>query len=51
MADFSSKKEVERLKEKLKEIQPNFNEFEEEELILYPFVQENLKKVGISHPL
>jgi hypothetical protein len=29
-------------------IRPDFADFEEEELILYPFVEENLRKAGIT---
>jgi hypothetical protein len=47
MANFSSQEEIKRLRQKLKEIRPDFEDFEEEELILYPFVEENLKKTGI----
>jgi uncharacterized Fe-S cluster-containing radical SAM superfamily protein len=49
MTNFSSQEEIERLRQRLKEIRPDFGDFEEEELILYPFVQENLKKAGISY--
>jgi len=31
----------------LKRIRPDFEDFEEEELILYPFVSENIQKAGI----
>ena len=48
MANFSSPKEIRRLRERLKAIRPDFADFEEEELILYPFVQENLQKGGLS---
>jgi uncharacterized Fe-S cluster-containing radical SAM superfamily protein len=47
MANFSSQEELKRLRGRLKEIRPDFEDFEEEELILYPFVEENLKKAGI----
>jgi uncharacterized Fe-S cluster-containing radical SAM superfamily protein len=46
MANFSSQEEIKRLRQRLKEIRPDFEDFEEEELILYPFVEENLKKTG-----
>ena len=49
MACFSSPEEIEKLRARLKEIQPDFSDFEEEELILYPFVVENLKKGGIPY--
>jgi uncharacterized Fe-S cluster-containing radical SAM superfamily protein len=48
MANFSSPAERKRLKQRLKVIRPDFADFEEEELILYPFVQENLRKGGVS---
>jgi uncharacterized Fe-S cluster-containing radical SAM superfamily protein len=48
MANFSSLEGIKKLKERLKEIRPDFADFEEEELILYPFVQENLQKGGLS---
>jgi uncharacterized Fe-S cluster-containing radical SAM superfamily protein len=51
MANFSSLEKIEELKERLKAIRPDFYEFEEEELILYPFVEENLKKAGLSFHL
>lgn len=47
MTDFSSSNEIRRLRERLKEIRPDFYDFEKEELILYPFVHENLKRAGI----
>jgi uncharacterized Fe-S cluster-containing radical SAM superfamily protein len=47
MANFSSQEEIANLRQRLKEIRPDFEDFEEEELILYPFVEENLKKAGI----
>jgi len=50
MATFSSQGEIERLRERLKEIRPDFYDFEEEELIPYPFVEENLKRAGIPIP-
>jgi uncharacterized Fe-S cluster-containing radical SAM superfamily protein len=47
MANFSSQDEIKKLRERLNVIRPDFADFEEEELILYPFVEENLKKAGI----
>jgi hypothetical protein len=47
MANFSSQEEIKKLRQRLKEIRPDFYDFEEEELILYPFVEENIKKAGI----
>jgi len=51
MANFSSGEEIKKLRQRLKEIRPDFYDFEEEELILYPFVEENLKKASLSYPL
>ncbi len=48
MAHFSTEEELQKLRQRLREIKPDFYDFEEEELILYPFVQENLQKAGIS---
>ena len=49
MANFSSHEEIEKLRQRLRAIRPDFADFEEEDLILYPFVQENLQKAGISY--
>ena len=51
MANFSSQEEIKRLRQGLKMIRPDFHDFEEEELILYPFVEENLKKAALSYHL
>ena len=51
MANFSSFEGIKKLKGRLKDIRPDFADFEEEDLILYPFVQDNLQKAGISCPL
>jgi uncharacterized Fe-S cluster-containing radical SAM superfamily protein len=48
MANFSIQKEIQKLRQRLKAIRPDFADFEEEELILYPFVEENLQKGGLS---
>jgi uncharacterized Fe-S cluster-containing radical SAM superfamily protein len=48
MADFSSQEEIKKLRRKLKEIRPDFEDFEEEELISYPFVLDHLQKAGLS---
>jgi uncharacterized Fe-S cluster-containing radical SAM superfamily protein len=48
MANFSSLESIKKLKERLEHIRPDFADFEEEELILYSFVQENLQKGGLS---
>ena len=49
MANFSSQEGIKRLKKRLKGIRPDFEDFEEEELILYPFVSEHLQKAGLSY--
>jgi len=48
MANFSSQEEIKKLVQKLKEIRPDFADFEEEELILYPFVMDQLQKAGLK---
>lgn len=48
MTHFSSFEEIERLRQRLKEIRPDFSDFEEEELILYPFVVEHLQKAELK---
>jgi uncharacterized Fe-S cluster-containing radical SAM superfamily protein len=47
MANFSTQEELQRLRQRLKEIRPDFTDFEEEELILYPFVIEHLREAGL----
>jgi len=47
MANFSSQEELKRLRRRLKEIRPDFEDFEEEELILYPFVLDHIQKAGL----
>jgi hypothetical protein len=39
------------LRRKLKGIRPDFEDFEEEELILYPFVLDHLRKAGLSYSI
>lgn len=51
MSNFSSKEEIEKLRQRLKDIRPDFYDFEEEKLILYPFVEENLKKADLPYHL
>ncbi|MGQ9645572.1 MAG: radical SAM protein [Thermodesulfobacteriota bacterium] len=51
MANFSSPEEIQSLRNRLKSIRPDFYNFEEEELILYPFVEENLNRAGLSYHL
>jgi len=48
MANFSSPVEINKLSHQLKEIRPDFANFEEEELILYPFVMDHLQKAGLK---
>ena len=48
MANFSSPEEIKRLRQRLKAIRPDFENFEEEELILYPFVSENIQRAGLT---
>jgi uncharacterized Fe-S cluster-containing radical SAM superfamily protein len=48
MASFSTQEELQRLKQRLKEIRPDFADFEEEDLILYPFVLENIRRGGLN---
>lgn len=51
MANFSSLEEIKRLRQRLKAIRPDFADFEEEDLILYPFVEENLRKAGLKYQI
>jgi uncharacterized Fe-S cluster-containing radical SAM superfamily protein len=48
MANFSSPGEIKQLRQILKEIRPDFADFEEEELILYPFVMDHLQRAGLK---
>jgi uncharacterized Fe-S cluster-containing radical SAM superfamily protein len=48
MAAISSRDEIAKLRQRLKEIRPDFADFEEEELILYPFVLDHLQKAGLK---
>jgi uncharacterized Fe-S cluster-containing radical SAM superfamily protein len=48
MANFSSQDEIAKLSQRLKGIRPDFANFEEEELILYPFVMDHLQKAGLK---
>jgi uncharacterized Fe-S cluster-containing radical SAM superfamily protein len=51
MANFSSQEDIKKLRQRLKGIRPDFGDFEEEELILYPFVLDHIQKAGLSfHP-
>jgi uncharacterized Fe-S cluster-containing radical SAM superfamily protein len=49
MANFSSQEEIKKLRQRLKGIRPDFEDFEEEELILYPFVLDHIQKAGLSY--
>jgi uncharacterized Fe-S cluster-containing radical SAM superfamily protein len=51
MTNFSSQKEIKKLKQRLKEVRRDFEDFEKEELILYPFVLDHLQKAGLSYSL
>ncbi len=48
MSNFSSPGKIRRLRQILKEIRPDFADFEEEELVLYPFVLEHLQRAGLK---
>jgi uncharacterized Fe-S cluster-containing radical SAM superfamily protein len=48
MANFSSHEEMKKLRQRLRAIRPDFADFEEEDLILYPFVEENLQRAGLK---
>jgi uncharacterized Fe-S cluster-containing radical SAM superfamily protein len=48
MTNFSSQEEIRNLRQKLKDIRSDFADFEEEELILYPFVVDHLEKAGLK---
>jgi len=49
MTNFSEPKEVQKLRQRLKEIRPDFADFEEEDLILYPFVLEHIQNAGLAY--
>jgi uncharacterized Fe-S cluster-containing radical SAM superfamily protein len=48
MTNFSSQGDLKKLRQRLKEIRSDFEDFEEEELILYPFVLDHIQKAGLS---
>jgi uncharacterized Fe-S cluster-containing radical SAM superfamily protein len=48
MANFSSQEERWNLRQKLRSIRSDFADFEEEEIILYPFVIEHLQKANLK---
>jgi uncharacterized Fe-S cluster-containing radical SAM superfamily protein len=49
MVSFSSRENIKSLRKRLKAISPSFENFEIEELILYPHVEEQLKRLKISY--
>lgn len=49
MISFSTPENITALKKRLKSINPIFEDFEAEELILYPSVEERLKKLKIDY--
>jgi hypothetical protein len=48
MSNFSSKGDIEKLRQRLEKMSPDFANLEEEELILYPFVMDHLEKAGLK---
>jgi uncharacterized Fe-S cluster-containing radical SAM superfamily protein len=48
MANFSSPGKIQQLRQILEEVRPDFADFEEEELILYPFVVDHLQRAGLK---
>jgi uncharacterized Fe-S cluster-containing radical SAM superfamily protein len=48
MTNFSSPEEIKELRRTLKGIRPDFANFEEDELILYPFVVDRLQRAGLK---
>lgn len=49
MVSFSPPEKIEALRKRLKAIHPDFEDFEIEELILYPHVEERLKRLNIPY--
>ncbi len=49
MTNFSTQEEIKRLRQRLKAIRPDFADFEEEDLILYPFVSEHIQNAGLAY--
>jgi uncharacterized Fe-S cluster-containing radical SAM superfamily protein len=47
MTNFSSQGDLKKLRQRLKELRSDFEDFEEEELILYPFVLDHIQKAGL----
>ena len=48
MVSFSPRESISKLKERLRKINPAFEDFEVEELILYPSVEERLRKAKVD---
>lgn len=49
MISFSPRENIKALRKRLKTTHPAFEDFEAEELILYPHVEERLKKLNITY--
>ncbi|MCL4537052.1 MAG: radical SAM protein [Nitrospirae bacterium] len=49
MISFSTQENIKALRKRLKTIHPAFEDFEVEELILYPHVEERLKRLNITY--
>jgi uncharacterized Fe-S cluster-containing radical SAM superfamily protein len=49
MISFSTLENVNKLRSRLREIHPSLEEFETEELILYPHIEERLKKLNVKY--
>jgi len=49
MISFSLRENIKALKKRLRAIDPAFEDFEVEELILYPAVEERLKKMKLRY--
>ncbi len=49
MISFSTQENIKALRRRLKTIHPAFEDFEVEELILYPHVEERLKRLNITY--
>ena len=47
MSNFSSKDDMDKLRQRLERMRPDFANLEEEEVILYPFVVDHLEKAGL----
>jgi uncharacterized Fe-S cluster-containing radical SAM superfamily protein len=49
MISFSPRKNITALRKRLRAIEPSYEDFEIEELILYPAVEERLKKLNLRY--